>query len=64
VSEEDLAYELTAAAHARLLEHALQMLLDGVLGQRQGRRDLGGRAALEDEASDVLLALGQAVRRH
>src|SRR5215217_6233981 len=40
VREEDLADELTAAAHAGLLEHALEVLLDGVGRDVQSIGDL------------------------
>jgi hypothetical protein len=64
VGEEHLADQVTAAAHAGLVEHALEVLLDGVGRHHQPLGDLGGRVALQHQPGDLLFALGQPVGRH
>jgi hypothetical protein len=48
--------------HADLLEDGLEVVLDGVRGDEQLRRDVVGRPAARDELGDLALAAGQAVR--
>jgi hypothetical protein len=64
VGEEDLADQVAAAAHPGLVEHTLQVLLDGVRRNHQALGDLGGGVALQHQAGDVLFALGQPVGGH
>ena len=54
---EDLRHELAAAAHADLLVHGLQVILDGVAREVQLARDLARREAAGQRAGDVELAL-------
>jgi len=57
-------YELSAAAHARLLEDRFQVVLDGVLGDVQLLGDRVCREAVEYEAAYLLLLFGEAVGAH
>jgi len=64
VSEEDLPHQVAPAAHTGLVEHALEVLLDGVSGDDQALGNLHRRVALEDQLRHILLALRQPVSRH
>jgi hypothetical protein len=64
VREEDLRHEITPAAHAGLLEDALEVLLDGVGRDDQPLGDLRRRLALEHEPRDLLFSLRQPVCGH
>ena len=64
VGEEHLPDEVPSTANARLLEHALQVLLHGVGGDAQVIGDLRSGVAAKDQTGDVLLALGQLVGGH
>jgi hypothetical protein len=57
VGEEDLADELAPAANPRLVEDALEVLLDDVRGDAQLVGDLRRGVPAQDEAGDVLFAL-------
>lgn len=62
--EEHLPDQLPAAANARLLEHALEVLLDRVGRDAQPVRDLRRRVTAQDQPRDVLLSLGQLIGGH
>src|SRR5262249_50747278 len=64
VGEEDPPNQISTAAYAGLVEHALQVLLHGVRSHGQRLRDLGGGGAPQHLLGDVTLALGQLVSRH
>ena len=64
VSEEHLADKVTPTAHTGLLEDALQVLLHGMGRDEQLVRDLCRGVAAKDQPRNLLLALGQPVRRH
>ena len=64
VAEKASCYEVAAPADARLLEDVLEVLLYGVGRDDECFGDLRGGLALEDEAGDLVLALGQAIRGH
>jgi hypothetical protein len=53
--------EFTPAAHADLLEDAAEMVLDGVLGDKESPGDTRRREATHDELREFFFAGAQAV---
>jgi hypothetical protein len=56
VVEEELLDELTPAAHSDLLEDAAQMVLNGVLGDKEAPGDTRRRVATHDELYEFFFA--------
>ena len=56
--------ELEAARHADLVEERRQLVLDGLLGRAEARRDFAVGAAVEQRVKDLAFTRRQVERRH